>query len=255
MADYLHGGYRDRWLTIGLVVMATQASAITFLSMPGQAYEDGMRFVQFYFGLPIAMVVLSVAFMPRFYRLRVLTAYEYLEGRFDLKTRQLAAFLFLLQRGLSAGITIYAPAIVLSKVLGWSLNLTCLVIGGAGHPLHGGGRHARGQPDAEAPDGGDAGRDGGGLRGDRPPAAARPVVRPRGVAGRDAGQDERRRLLARSRQPLHASGRAWRAAASWRWPTSGPISRRCSATSRGARSPRAAWACCSTACSRSRCSS
>ncbi len=80
MADYLHGGYRDHWLTIGLAVMATQASAITFLSMPGQAYEDGMRFVQFYFGLPIAMVVLSVAFVPRFYRLRVLTAYEYPRG-------------------------------------------------------------------------------------------------------------------------------------------------------------------------------
>ena len=130
MTDYVHGGYRDRWLTIGLGVMATQASAITFLSMPGQAYEDGMRFLQFYFGLPVAMVILSVAFIPRFYRLRVLTAYEYLEGRFDLKTRQLAAFLFLLQRGLSAGITIYAPAIVLSKVLGWPLNLTCVVIGG-----------------------------------------------------------------------------------------------------------------------------
>ncbi len=130
MTDYVHGGYRDRWLTIGLGVMATQASAITFLSMPGQAYEDGMRFLQFYFGLPIAMVILSVAFIPRFYKLRVLTAYEYLEGRFDLKTRQLAALLFLLQRGLSAGITIYAPAIVLSKVLGWPLNLTCVVIGG-----------------------------------------------------------------------------------------------------------------------------
>jgi SSS family transporter len=129
MADYVHGGYRDRWLTIGLGVMATQASAITFLSMPGQAYEDGMRFVQFYFGLPVAMVILSVAFIPRFYRARVLTAYELLENRFDLKTRQLAALLFLLQRGLSAGITIYAPAIVLSKVLGWPLNATCLVIG------------------------------------------------------------------------------------------------------------------------------
>src|SRR5690349_13575424 len=103
-AAYLHGGYQDSWLTIGLSVMATQASAITFLSTPGQAYEDGMRFVQFYFGLPLAMVVLSVAFVPRFYRLRVYTAYEYLEGRFDLKTRQLAALLFLLQRGLSAGI-------------------------------------------------------------------------------------------------------------------------------------------------------
>jgi SSS family solute:Na+ symporter len=130
-AGYLHGGYRDHWLTVGLAVMATQASAITFLSMPGQAYEDGLRFVQFYFGLPIAMIVLSVAFVPRFYKLRVHTAYEVLETRFDLKTRQLTAFLFLLQRGLSAGITIYAPAIVLSKVLGWSLNLTCVAIGAA----------------------------------------------------------------------------------------------------------------------------
>ena len=129
MAAYLHGGYRDHWLTVGLAVMATQASAITFLSVPGQAYEDGLRFIQFYFGLPLAMVVLSIVFVPRFYRLRALTAYEVLEKRFDLKTRQLAAFLFLLQRGLSAGITIYAPAIVLSKVLGWSLNLTCLIIG------------------------------------------------------------------------------------------------------------------------------
>ncbi len=128
-AAYLHGGYRDDWRTIGLSVMATQASAITFLSTPGQAYEDGMRFVQFYFGLPLAMIVLAVAFVPRFYRLRVYTAYEYLESRFDLKTRQLAAILFLLQRGLSAGITIYAPAIVLSKVLGWSLNGTCVAIG------------------------------------------------------------------------------------------------------------------------------
>jgi SSS family solute:Na+ symporter len=129
-ADYLHGGYRDDWITIGLSVMATQASAITFLSTPGQAYQDGMRFVQFYFGLPLAMVVLSVAFVPRFYRLKVFTAYEYLESRFDLKTRKLTALLFLLQRGLSAGITIYAPAIILSKVLGWSLNLTNVAIGG-----------------------------------------------------------------------------------------------------------------------------
>jgi SSS family transporter len=128
-AAYLHGGYRDDWRTIGLSVMATQASAITFLSMPGQAYEDGMRFVQFYFGLPLAMIVLSIAFVPRYYRMRVYTAYEFLEGRFDRKTRQLTAFLFLLQRGLSAGVTIYAPAIILSKVLGWSLSWTCVAIG------------------------------------------------------------------------------------------------------------------------------
>ncbi len=129
MAHYLRGG-EDKWHTIGLSVMATQASAITFLSMPGQAYQDGMRFIQFYFGLPLAMIVLSVVFLPRYFQLRVFTAYELLETRFDRKTRQLTAFLFLLQRGLSAGITIYAPAIILSSVLGWPFRLTCLGIGG-----------------------------------------------------------------------------------------------------------------------------
>lgn len=129
-SSYLHGGYEMRWQTIGLSVMATQASAITFLSLPGQAYEDGMRFVQFYFGLPIAMVLISKYFIPIYYKLRVITAYEYLESRFDLKTRQLAAALFLIQRGLSTGITIYAPAIILSAVLGWPLEPTILAIGG-----------------------------------------------------------------------------------------------------------------------------
>jgi solute:Na+ symporter, SSS family len=130
MADYLRGGYHEKWHTIGLSVMATQASAITFLSTPGQAYQDGMRFLQFYFGLPLAMIVLSVVFVPRYFRLRVYTAYEFLETRFDRKTRQLTAMLFLLQRGLAAGITIYAPAIILSSVLGWPLRLTCLTMGG-----------------------------------------------------------------------------------------------------------------------------
>jgi SSS family transporter len=130
MAGYLRGGNQDKWHTIGLSVMATQASAVTFLSTPGQAYQDGMRFIQFYFGLPLAMIALSVIFLPRYFQLRVFTAYEFLESRFDRKTRQLTAFLFLLQRGLSAGITIYAPAIILSSVLGWSLRLTCLCIGG-----------------------------------------------------------------------------------------------------------------------------
>ena len=127
--SYLRGNNQDRWHTIGLSVMATQASAITFLSTPGQAYEDGMRFVQLYFGLPIAMVILSAVVVPRYYHLRVFTAYEFLETRFDLKTRQLAAFLFLIQRGLAAGITIYAPSIILSKVLGWSLDLTNAAVG------------------------------------------------------------------------------------------------------------------------------
>lgn len=131
MEGYLRGGSDLRWPTIGLSIMATQASAITFLSVPGQAYEDGMRFIQFYFGLPLAMVFISKVIVPIYYRLRVYTAYEYLETRFDLKTRLLAAFLFLLSRGLAAGITIYAPAIILSAILGWSLNWTNLGIGAA----------------------------------------------------------------------------------------------------------------------------
>jgi SSS family solute:Na+ symporter len=126
---YLKGDYSMKWWTIGLSIMATQASAITFLSTPGQAFEDGMRFVQFYFGLPIAMVIISITFVPIFYRLKVYTAYEFLETRFDLKTRSLAALLFLLQRGLAAGITIYAPAIILSSILGWTLTFTNLFIG------------------------------------------------------------------------------------------------------------------------------
>jgi Na+/proline symporter len=128
-ADYLHGGYVENWRTIGLSVMATQASAITFLSVPGQGFEDGLRFVQFYFGLPIAMVVISAWFIPIYYRLRVLTAYEYLESRFDLKTRLLAASLFLIQRGLATGVTIYAPAIILSAILGWPLQPTIIGLG------------------------------------------------------------------------------------------------------------------------------
>ncbi|MDN4165370.1 sodium:solute symporter [Cytophagales bacterium LB-30] len=129
MESYLMGDKSLKWWTIGLSIMATQASAITFLSTPGQAYEDGMRFIQFYFGLPIAMVILSVTVIPIYYRLKVYTAYEYLEGRFDLKTRSLTALLFLIQRGLAAGITIYAPAIILSTILGWPLSNTCFLIG------------------------------------------------------------------------------------------------------------------------------
>jgi len=128
--DYVLGGKEANWATIGLSVMATQASAITFLSTPGQAYHDGMGFVQFYFGLPIAMVVIILVFIPLYYRLNVQTAYEFLENRFNAKTRTLTAVLFLVQRGLSAGITIYAPAIILSAVLGWPLKLLVVAIGG-----------------------------------------------------------------------------------------------------------------------------
>ena len=127
--SYLLGDRQLPWWTIGLSIMATQASAITFLSTPGQAYEDGMRFIQFYYGLPIAMVILSVFVIPLYYRLNVYTPYEYLEKRFDLKTRTLTAVLFLVQRGLAAGLTIYAPSIVLSSILKWDLNATILFIG------------------------------------------------------------------------------------------------------------------------------
>jgi Na+/proline symporter len=126
---YLLGDKDMKWATIGLSVMATQASAITFLSTPGQAYESGMAFVQNYLGLPFALIVVSAVFIPIYYKLKVYTAYEYLEKRFDLKSRMLAAFLFLVQRGLAAGITIYAPAIVLSSVLGWNLSITIIVVG------------------------------------------------------------------------------------------------------------------------------
>jgi len=129
MDAYFRGDYSLNWPTIGLSIMATQASAITFLSTPGQAYEDGMRFVQFYFGLPIAMVVISAVFVPIYYRLKVYTAYEYLEHRFDVRVRTLGAVLFLIQRGLAAGITIYAPSIILSTILGWPLHLTNFAMG------------------------------------------------------------------------------------------------------------------------------
>lgn len=130
ITDYVLGGKEANWVTIGLSVMATQASAITFLSTPGQAYHDGMGFVQFYFGLPMAMVVIILVFIPLYDRLKVQTAYEFLENRFNAKTRTLTAILFLIQRGLAAGITIYAPAIILSAVLGWPLKLLVVVIGG-----------------------------------------------------------------------------------------------------------------------------
>ena len=129
LSSFLKGNNDAKWWGIGISIMATQASAITFLSTPGQAYTDGMRFLQFYLGLPIAMVILCITFVPIFYRLKVYTAYEYLESRFDLKTRTLAAILFLVQRGLAAGITIYAPAIILSTLLHWNLTLTNIFIG------------------------------------------------------------------------------------------------------------------------------
>lgn len=127
--SYLLGDRSMPWYSIGLSVMATQASAITFLSAPGLAYSDGMRFVQFYFGLPLAMIILCITFVPIYHKLKVYTAYEFLEQRFDLKTRALTAFLFLIQRGLSTGITIYAPSIILSTILNINTTYTTLFIG------------------------------------------------------------------------------------------------------------------------------
>jgi solute:Na+ symporter, SSS family len=129
LEQYLLADRQMQWYTVALSVMATQASAITFLSTPGQAYTDGMRFVQFYLGLPVAMVILSITAVPIYHRLKVFTAYEYLETRFDVRVRTLTALLFLVQRGLGTAMTLYAPALIVSLVLGWNIHLTTLVIG------------------------------------------------------------------------------------------------------------------------------
>ena len=126
---YMRAGRTSKWWLVALSIMATQASAITFLSTPGQAYVDGMRFVQFYFGLPIAMIILSITAVPIYNKLNVYTAYEYLEKRFDLKNRMLGSALFLTQRGLAAGFTIYAPSLIISVILGWELHYTIIIVG------------------------------------------------------------------------------------------------------------------------------
>ena len=126
---YLKGDPNVKWAAIGISVMATQASAITFISTPGQGYQDGLGFVQNYFGMPLALIIVAAVFLPMYQRLNVYTAYEFLGHRFDKKTRLLGAALFLLQRGLAAGITIYAPAIILSTMLGWRLDLTIILSG------------------------------------------------------------------------------------------------------------------------------
>ncbi|TDE10499.1 sodium:solute symporter [Dyadobacter psychrotolerans] len=130
MDSFLLAGQSLPWYHVTLSLMATQASAITFLSVPGQAYTDGMRFVQFYFGLPLAMVILCITFVPKFHKLKIFTAYEFLESRFDLRTRALTSFLFLLQRGLSTGLSIYAPSLILSTILGWDITWTNIISGG-----------------------------------------------------------------------------------------------------------------------------
>ena len=133
---YLLAGRTMPWYAVGLSIMATQASAITFISTTGQSYVDGMRFVQFYFGLPIAMLILAFTAVPIFHRAKVYTAYEYLEQRFDAKTRALVSAIFLTQRGLALGIALYAPAVVLTVILGWPDWLTTLIMGGIVVAVH-----------------------------------------------------------------------------------------------------------------------
>src|SRR5688500_591426 len=131
MDDFFLAGRKMRWWAVGLSVMATQISAITFVGTTGQAYTDGMRFLVVYFGLPFAMVILCVTLVPFFYRARVFTAYEYLEKRFDARTRTLTSLLFLLSRGMAVGVTLYAPSLVLAVIMGWREDVTILVMGGS----------------------------------------------------------------------------------------------------------------------------
>src|SRR5690606_37986878 len=127
--EYVLANKQTNWWTVGLSVMATQASAITFLSTPGQAYHDGMGFVQFYFGLPLAMIVICMVFIPVYHRLKVYTAYELLDKRFEMKTRTLTAVIFLVHRSVGTGLTIYTPAIILSSILNWDLTWITILIG------------------------------------------------------------------------------------------------------------------------------
>ena len=223
--------------------MATQASAVTFLSTPGQGYQDGLGFVQNYFGAPLALIVIAAVFLPMYRRLNVYTAYEYLGRRFDAKTRLLGAALFLLQRGLQAGITIYAPAIILSTVLHWRTDATILLTRAGRDRLHGRRRQPGGERDAEVPARRDLLRDGRGVR--RPAARGCPpgwgstdaLALAGGFHKLDGG-----RLLGRRRAAATRSGRGCSGASSWRCRTSAPTSRRSSATSRERRSARAGWA-------------
>ena len=149
LEGYLKGGSDMKWLTIGLSVMATQASAITFISTPGVAYESGMEFVQNYFGLPFAIIIVCVVFIPIYYRLKVYTAYEYLEQRFDIRIRLITASLFMLSRGLAAGITIYAPAIIISVMLGVVPTVHNFTSWDFGYHLHRFGRNKSGKLDSK----------------------------------------------------------------------------------------------------------
>ena len=184
LGQYLKGDASIRWATIGLSVLATQAGPITFLSMPGQAYESGIGFIQNYFGQPLALIVVCAVFVPIYQRLKVYTAYQYLGERFDRKTQLLGAFLFLIQRGIAAGITIYAPAIILSALLGWRLNLTIWLAGGLVDYLHGHRRDEDCKHHATLPDDCDPYRHGDCIYGRGLPVVARSVVSKHAVGRR-----------------------------------------------------------------------
>ncbi len=172
MNKYLLAGKSMPWYAMGLSIMATQASAITFISTTGQSYTDGMRFVQFYFGLPIAMVILCATAVPIFHRANVYTAYEYLEQRFDSKTRSLVSVIFLIQRGLAAGLSLYAPAVVLSVILGWPDRDDHDPDGRPHHDVHLVRRHQGGHLGGRPADVADPVRAGAGAGAGHPPAAA-----------------------------------------------------------------------------------
>ena len=176
LRQYLKGDASIRWATIGLSVLATQAGPITFLSMPGQAYESGIGFIQNYFGQPLALIVVCAVFVPIYQRLKVYTAYQYLGERFDRKTQLLGAFLFLVQRGIAAGITIYAPAIILSAAARMALGPDHLARGRTGYRLHGRGRDQDCKHHPTVPDDRDLGRHGDCICGGGLPDIARSIV-------------------------------------------------------------------------------
>ena len=237
---YLKGDQTTAGLTIGISVMATQASAITFISTPGQGIESGLGFVQNYFGMPLALIIVAAVFLPIYRRLNVYTAYEFLGRRFDAKTRLLGAALFLLQRGLAAGITIYAPAIMLSTVLGWRLDLTIVLSGLLVIVYTVSGRQRGGEPDAKIPDGGHLWRDGAGLlRAAGETAGGLSATR---CTSRAVSRNWRRWIFHSMSTGATLSGPACSAACFCRCRISAPTSRRCSVTFRAPRCARAGWA-------------
>ena len=203
LSTYLKGDPNVGWAAIGISVMATQASAITFISTPGQGYQDGLGFVQNYFGMPLALIIIAAVFLPMYRRLNVYTAYEFLGRRFDAKTRLLGAALFLLQRGLAAGITIYAPAIILSTVLGWRLDLT-IILSGLLVIIYTVSRRQRGgDPHPEIPVGRDLRRDGDGLRRPAGEAAGQSLADRRPHRGRRLQETPGGGFFARCQPALH----------------------------------------------------